>query len=267
MPERATVLVFSATLNVTLPLPLPLDPAVTEIHPSLAVAVQPHSFVVVTLIDEFVLPDAATDMVVGVTPYEQVGPATAACVTATLLPAMRSVPVRSAPVFATAVNETEPGPEPLAPDVMLSHDALEVALHVHPAVVSTEIGPPAPPLVSTDAVVGLTVNEHVGSVGGTVGSVVGGRAGAELESCVKVTLRPAIVTDAERSPPLLAATVSVTEPGPVPVAPAVMVTHDSSAFDVQAQPASVSTVIRVLPPAAPTFCPAGDTLNWQDAAS
>jgi hypothetical protein len=59
----------------------------------------------------------------------------------------------------------------------------------------------------------------------------------------------------------LAEIASVTEPGPVPVAPDVTVTHDSSDFDVQAQPASVLTVILVLPPDAPTFCAAGDTSN------
>lgn len=68
VPERVAVLVLAATLNITLPLPLPLAPPVTEIHPSFAVAVQPHSFVVETLIDEFVMPDAGTDTVVGVTP-------------------------------------------------------------------------------------------------------------------------------------------------------------------------------------------------------
>jgi hypothetical protein len=77
-----------------------------------------------------------------------------------LLPASRSVPVRSAPVFAVAVNDTEPGPEPPPPDVTLSHDVLDVALHVQPGVVSTDIGPPVPPSAPIDAVVGLTVNEH-----------------------------------------------------------------------------------------------------------
>jgi hypothetical protein len=45
---------------------------------------------------------------------------------------MVRVPVRAAPLFAAALNPTEPLPVPVAPDVTLSHGALLAAVHVHP---------------------------------------------------------------------------------------------------------------------------------------
>jgi len=45
------------------------------------------------------------------------------------------VPVREAPVFAAALNATEPAPLPAAPDVIVNHVALLAAVHVQPCVV------------------------------------------------------------------------------------------------------------------------------------
>jgi hypothetical protein len=42
---------------------------------------------------------------------------------------MLSVPVRCAPVFAATLNATVPLPVPLAPEVMVIHEALLVAVH------------------------------------------------------------------------------------------------------------------------------------------
>jgi hypothetical protein len=159
-----------------------------------------------------------------------------------------------------------PLPLPLEEPLIEIHDALLPADQSHPAVPDTDTERDAAD-ASTLTSSGVTENVQLGSVGGRMGGVVGGTVGAELESCVMVTLRPAMVTDAERSPPLFAETASVTEPGPVPLDPDDTVTHDSSDFDVHAHPASVSTLILVLPPDAPTFWPEGDTVNWQAAAS
>ena len=168
------------------------------------------------------------------------------------------------------LNASVPLPLPLEEPLIDIHEALLAADQLHPAPAVTETERDAA-AASTLKSSGVAEKVHVGSVGGTVGGVVGGTVGgtvgAVLESCVMVTLRPAMVTDAERSPPLFAETASVTEPGPVPLDPDDTVTHDSSDFDVHAHPASVSTLILVLPPDAPTFWPEGDTVNWQAAAS
>jgi hypothetical protein len=59
---------------------------------------------------------------------------------------MVSVPERVGPAFAAAVKFTEPFPEPVAPDVIVSHGALlaDVQLQPLPAVTLTLPDPPAP---------------------------------------------------------------------------------------------------------------------------
>ena len=52
-----------------------------------------------------------------------------ACETVNARPAMVSVPVRGAALFAAALNATVPLPVPLAPAVIVIHDALLVAVH------------------------------------------------------------------------------------------------------------------------------------------
>ena len=263
MPVRGEVAELAATVNVTVPLPLPLAPEVTEIQLSPVAAVHAQPSAVVTVTDELV-PDAGTDAVVGLTVNEHVLALAAPWLTVTVMSATVSVPLRAPPVFAAMLNDRVPLPLPLDAPLIDIHEALLAADQLHPAPAVTETERDAA-AASTLKSSGVAEKVHVGSVGGTVGGVVGGTVGgtvgAVLESWLMVTVRPAIVTDADRSPPLLAATVSVTAPGPLPVAPDVTVTHDSPALDVHAQPASVSTAILVVPPDAPTFCPAGETSN------
>lgn len=66
-----------------------------------------------------------------------------ACETAKVLPAIVSVPVRAGPVLAAIEKATVPLPLPLAPDVMVSQDALLVAVHAQPlpVVMLTELEP------------------------------------------------------------------------------------------------------------------------------
>jgi hypothetical protein len=66
VPLRGVVAVFAATLNVTEPLPDPLEPAVTVIQLALLVAVHPHPAVAATLALP-VLPPAGTAWLSGVT--------------------------------------------------------------------------------------------------------------------------------------------------------------------------------------------------------
>jgi hypothetical protein len=57
---------------------------------------------------------------------------------------MVSVPVRAAPLFGRTLKPTEPFPAPFEPEVIVSHDALLVAVHAHPLVVVTATVPPPP---------------------------------------------------------------------------------------------------------------------------
>jgi hypothetical protein len=92
---------------------------------------------------------------------------------------MASVVDRDAVVlFAATANETVPFPVPEDADVMATHDAPLVAVHVHPAgpapVTATD---PVPPLLLKDWLFGESVaNEHADGRGGGGGG--GGGAGA-----------------------------------------------------------------------------------------
>jgi len=110
---RRELVGFAAAEMFTVPLPLPLAPDVMLIQLAfVAAAVHEQLFVVVTVNELRLLPDEGNESVVGFTTYEQVGVAdAAACVTVTTRPAIVSVPVRWAPVFAAALNVTESGPK------------------------------------------------------------------------------------------------------------------------------------------------------------
>jgi hypothetical protein len=136
------VVVLASALKVTVPLPVPLDPAVTVTQLAPLVAVHPQPVIVVTATLP-VPPDAATACVEGEMLGEQLKPD---CVTVKVLPAIVSVPVREdVVVAATTAKVTVPLPEPEAPPVTDSHDALLTALHAHPepAVTATLPLPPA----------------------------------------------------------------------------------------------------------------------------
>jgi hypothetical protein len=76
------------------------------------------------------------------------GAAAAACDTVNVCPAIVSVPLRAAALFAATVKATVPLPVPDPPLVMLIHDAFDAAVHVHPLAVVT-VDDPLPPLAST----------------------------------------------------------------------------------------------------------------------
>jgi hypothetical protein len=64
-------------------------------------------------------------------PLHGVGGGGAACETVNVWPAIVSVPVRAAAVFAATANATVPLPVPDAPPVSVSHGAFALALHAH----------------------------------------------------------------------------------------------------------------------------------------
>lgn len=154
-----------------------------------------------------------------------------ACETVTVWPATVIVPVRAEPVFGVAAKVTLPLPVPLWPDVMVIHAALLVAVHAQPLVVVTATGPPVPPAPPIDTLVGCTENAHA------------------TAACDTVNVWPAIVSVPIRAGPVFAATLKVTLPLPVPVAPDVMVIQDALLAAVQPQPAPAVTA--TLLPVAP----------------
>jgi hypothetical protein len=159
VPLRAAP-VFAATVKPTDPLPVPLAPEVTVIQDALLTAFQvqvPRE--VVTAIAVPAPPAAAIDSLFGAIVYVHDGdgggggaggaggaggPGAGAggwgascCVIVCVLSAIVTVPVRGPPLLAAMLNATEPLPLPCAPDVIVIHDALLFAVHVHPLSVDT----------------------------------------------------------------------------------------------------------------------------------
>jgi hypothetical protein len=128
----------------------------------------------------------------------------AACDTVCVRPAIVSVPVRDeVVVFCATVNDTVPLPTPLAPEFIVIHPTLLVADHAQPA--------PA-----------VTVTDRVAPVDVTVWLVEPIAYVQEAGLCVTVKVRPAIVSVPVRDVvPVWAATVKLTVPLPVPLAPEV----------------------------------------------
>ena len=132
---------LAATLSDTVPLPVPLAPAVTVIHEALLVAVRAQPVVPVT-VTLTALP-AATTLVL-VDDSVNATQVAAAWVTVNVTPAIVTVPVRElAVVLVATLRDTVPLPVPLAPDVTLIHDALLVADRAQPVVpVTVTLTPP-----------------------------------------------------------------------------------------------------------------------------
>src|SRR3954463_4332448 len=128
LPDRALVLVFAWTLNVTSPLPVPV-PWATSIHGADFDADQVHAAAVVT-VNRPLPPPAATPWEVGLMAklHDR-----AVCRTVTCSPATVSVPVRAAPVFAATAIEMAALPVPDDADAMVSHGVPLTTVQAHPA--------------------------------------------------------------------------------------------------------------------------------------
>lgn len=135
--------------------------------------------------------------------------------------------------FAAALRTTVPAPAPPAPEVIVSHDALLVALHVQLAAVLTARFS-IPPAGGTDWVVGVTPKVQ-----------------ASDAAWATVTVCPAIVNVPVRlAADAFAAAEKVAVPLPVPVAPPVIVSHPALLIAFHAQPEPPDTVTLPLPPVA-----------------
>lgn len=214
---------FGETENVTVPLPELLPPAVIEIHESLLAAVQLQPAPLVTVM--LPLPPPA-GMLVEVEDNTYVQPD--ACVTVKVCPAAIIVPVRAASLFAATEKFTVPLPLPLPPEVIVIHESLLAAVHEQP-VPEMMLKLPAAPLAGTLVLAADKVY-------------------VQPDACVTVNVCPAIVNVPVRAVPGFAATVKLTVPLLVPLAPAVTVIHDALLAAVQAQPAPLVIFTLPLPP-------------------
>ena len=70
-------------------------------------------------------------------------------------PATVTVAVRAAPVFEPTDTRTAPLPEPAAPETIVAHDALLLAVHAHP-VADVTVKVNSSPAAATDVRPGAT---------------------------------------------------------------------------------------------------------------
>jgi hypothetical protein len=224
-PRRLHVVVLAATSNVTEALPDPDAPLVSVIQALLLTAVHGQPAATVTVLLPL-LAAAGNDWLVGDTAGEHEFPA---CVTVKVAPAMVSVPLRPDPVLAAAVNLTDPLPDPVAPLVTVSHDALLAAVQLHPVAAVTLLLPP-PPAAAIDCVVGEIDGEQ------------------DAAACVTVNVAPAIVSVPVRfDAALFAATLKAAVPLPDPVAPPVTEIQASLLAAVHEQPVATLTLLLPVP--------------------
>jgi len=237
---------------VTDPLPVPIPPEVIVSHEGLLlVAVQVQPADVDTAIGVPLPPAAPIDCLSGAIMNVH-GVDAPSCVTVKVRPAMVSVPVRAAPVFAVTVKPTDPLPVPVSPEVIVSHEGLLlVAVQVQPADVDTAMGVPVPPAAPIDCLSGAIMDVH----------------GVDAPSCATVKACPAIVSVPVRAAPVFAATVKPTDPLPVPVSPEVIVSHDALLVAVHPQLAVVETVTLPVDVPASTERVTGAIANVHPAAS
>jgi hypothetical protein len=159
VPVRGVVVVFAATVNVTVPLP---DAAPTTVIQEAPLSANQGHPAVVVIANEPLPPEAGIDCDIGEMAYEQEVVA-AGCVTETVCPPIVIAPVRCVPVvFAAAVKLTVPLPVPPPVPLMVIQLAPLNELHVHPAPVVIVMDP-LPPPEGTDCEVGLTEYVHGGA--------------------------------------------------------------------------------------------------------
>ena len=140
---------FTRTCTVPLPVPLLPDVIARNEPPVVTEAVQVQWLAVLT-VNVTVVAESLTGMTSGVTVKEH---AAAAWVTTNDWPAIVSVAVREAPVFAWTASVTDPLPVPLPP-VTVIHVGAPVVVQLHAEVVVTATGVEPPAAVGL-ALVGL----------------------------------------------------------------------------------------------------------------
>lgn len=151
---------FAATLNDTLPLPVPELPPDREIHAAFDAAVHPHVLDDAVTATEPDPPASDIDWSAGAMENVQVAGGAAAWETLKVFPATEMVPLRAAPAFAATENDTLPLPDPELPFVTVIHDAFDAAVHAHVVVDAVTAIDPVPPPSETDWSDGAIDNVH-----------------------------------------------------------------------------------------------------------
>ena len=155
VPVRAEP-VLASTLNLTMPLPDPVEAPTMVIHDAFDAAVHAQPAVVVTFVEPLP-PVESTSWRVGEIAYVQGagggGAGAAACDTVNVCPPAVKVPIRAAPVFAATVNATVPLPVPDVPLVSVIHATFDAAVHGQPLEVLTFVEP-LPPFAPMSALEG-----------------------------------------------------------------------------------------------------------------
>ena len=178
------------------------------------------------------------------------GPLKACCVTENVWPAIVTVPVRDAPVFAAALTVTVPLPEPELAPLNVSQLACLVDVHAQPVPAVTLTGlVDAPAPIETDP--GWIANEH---------------AGTPTACCVTANVCPPTTITAVLAPPAFAFTVNVTLPLPDPLCPELITSHAALLAAPHVQPFPAFTDTAPFPPAAGKSCPAGEMAMEQAVA-
>jgi hypothetical protein len=174
--------------------PDPLAADVMDNHVAVLAAVQAQPVCVSMVIGVPAPPDAATDVVSGLTVYEQVVVVVpAAWFTDTVSSPIVSVPLRAAPLLDATPNVTVPLPVPLVRPLSEIHDAFELADQSHDEAVVTEIELLFAPDAGNVTSLGETVMLHV------VGEVGGGIGTGTPACCVTFKVWSATTIDAERA--------------------------------------------------------------------
>ena len=186
----------------------------------------------------------------------------------TVCPATVRVADRAAPLFALAVTNTKPLPDPLAGAVMLIQGAVLLVVHGQPPAAVT-VTVRTSPEAATVLRVGETVYVQVGAgvVGGGVGDEpggagdpgVGGRGdGCVVDAWLMRTTWLAIATAPLRTGPGFGATSNRTEALPSPAAGLATI-HSASLRTVHAHPSKVVSAMETCSPAPATSRLEGDT--------
>ena len=154
---RDAATVFADTVYAIVPeVPVPEAPLVmtSQEASEVALQLQVSPFVLTETLP--VPPAASNDAVAGLSVTVQ---SAAPCVTTWVWPFAVIVAVRDdATVFADTVYAIVPEvPVPVAPDVITSQEASEVALQLHVSPLVVTLTEPVPPAASNDAVAGLSV--------------------------------------------------------------------------------------------------------------
>ncbi len=173
---RDVAAVLAATVNATVPLPVPDAPPVMLTQDALSVAAV-HAQLFAEAVNAMEPAPPAAGRFCSEGEIEKVHAAgAAACVTVNVLPAMLMVPLRLEPVLASTRYSIDPLPLPDAPDVMVSQLAAAAALQVQPDPAVTRIVPVAPSAPKL-VVEGEMVKAHGSGVGAGAGAG-GGDGGA-----------------------------------------------------------------------------------------